>query len=97
MISVDPYAVSFFTTAGMCLAYYYGRHSILKIIENSVKEKQEEVVEAAIDHCVDRLIEDGYLLSIEDEDGDIELIKLEDEIKVTILAKLAKLKVDKAS
>ena len=96
MIFVDLYAVSFITTAAMCLSYYYGRHTILKVIENSVKEKQEEVVEAAIDHCVDRLIEDGYLLSIEDDDGDIELIKLEDEMKVTILAKLAKLKVDKA-
>jgi len=81
MIYVDPIAVSFFTTVGIALAYYYGRHTVIKIIEETIAEKQGSALEKAIDHCVDRLIDDGYLLSTLSEDGEVELIKLDDVIE----------------
>lgn len=87
MVLVDPIAISFFATLIIWVSYYYGRHTIMKIIEETVIEHQEIALEKAIDTCLDKLIDDGYLIAEMNDDGEIDLIKLEEVIDKSILAK----------
>ena len=81
MILVDQYVISFAFTLVMCLSYYYGRRTIRLGIKEEFKYMHEETIAEAVEKTVDKLCDEGYLYFKHDDDGEIELIKIEDKVK----------------
>lgn len=81
MILVDQYVISLVFTLAMCLSYYYGRRTIKLGIKEEFKDLHEETISEAVEKTVDKLCDEGYLYFKHDDDGEIELIKIEDKIK----------------
>ncbi|MBV23005.1 MAG: hypothetical protein CMA53_02765 [Euryarchaeota archaeon] len=69
MIVIDQYILSAIVTFALFIAYRLG-------LKSAVQKYDTQRIERIVDHTVDKLCDEGYVVYKKHDDGEVELIQL---------------------